>query len=97
MLSTTSDEESFLRKNFNPKFLNTRTFDAFHNFFVKRDIKIDYLHIDAGGGNNDWGGRGAIGYDNSGTAVDGFKIYLTTSSTPNENFNGGAIYIYGYK
>ena len=42
-----SDEESFLRKNFNPKFLNTRTFDAFHNFFVKRDIKIDYLHIDA--------------------------------------------------
>ena len=42
-----SDEKSFLRKNFNPKFLNTRTFDAFHNFFVKRDIKIDYLHIDA--------------------------------------------------
>ena len=58
---------------------------------------IDYLMIDAGGGNNDWGGRGAIGYDNSGNAVDGFKIYLTTSSTPNEDFNGGAIYIFGYK
>lgn len=58
---------------------------------------MDYLHIEAGAGNNDWGGRGAIGYDNSGTAVDGFKIYLTTSSSPNEDFNGGAIYIYGYK
>ena len=58
---------------------------------------MDYLHIDSGDSNNDWGGRGAIGYDNSGTAIDGFKIYLTTSSTPNEDFNGGAIYIFGYK
>jgi|TARA_B100001094_G_scaffold242266_1_gene238239 hypothetical protein len=42
-----SDESSFLREKFNPKFLNTTTEDAFYNFFVKRDIKIDYLHIDA--------------------------------------------------
>ena len=42
-----SGSDSFLRENFNPKFLNTTTEDAFYNFFVKRDIKIDYLHIDA--------------------------------------------------
>lgn len=42
-----SDGDSFLREKFNPKFLNTTTEDAFYNFFVKRDIKIDYLHIDA--------------------------------------------------
>ncbi len=42
-----SDEDSFLRTQFNPRFLNTTTDDAFYNFFVKRDIKIDYLHIDA--------------------------------------------------
>ena len=43
-----SDEDSFLREKFNPKFINSTTEDAFYNFFVKRDIKIDYLHIDAG-------------------------------------------------
>ena len=42
-----SDEDSFLREKFNPRFINTTTEDAFYNFFVKRDIKIDYLHIDA--------------------------------------------------
>ena len=42
-----SESDSFLREKFNPKFLNTTTEDAFYNFFVKRDIKIDYLHIDA--------------------------------------------------
>ena len=42
-----SDDDSFLRTQFNPRFLNTTTEDAFYNFFVKRDIKIDYLHIDA--------------------------------------------------
>ena len=42
-----SDEGSFLREKFEPRFLNTTTEDAFYNFFVKRDIKIDYLHIDA--------------------------------------------------
>jgi len=43
-----SDDDSFLREKFNPKFINTTTEDAFYNFFVKRDVKIDYLHIDAG-------------------------------------------------
>ena len=42
-----SNEDSFLRENFNPRFINSTTEDAFYNFFVKRDIKIDYLHIDA--------------------------------------------------
>ena len=42
-----SDEDSFLRENFNPKFINSTTEEAFHNFFVKRDLKIDYLHNDA--------------------------------------------------
>jgi len=42
-----SDDDSFLRTQFNPRFLNTTTEDAFYNFFIKRDIKIDYLHIDA--------------------------------------------------
>tara|TARA_B100002019_G_scaffold293385_1_gene320633 strand:- start:8031 stop:8735 length:705 start_codon:yes stop_codon:yes gene_type:complete len=42
-----ADSDSFLREKFNPRFLNTTTEDAFYNFFVKRDVKIDYLHIDA--------------------------------------------------
>ena len=42
-----SDEDSFLREKFNPRFINSTTEDAFYNFFVKRDVKIDYLHIDA--------------------------------------------------
>ena len=41
------ESDSFLRENFNPKFLNTTTENAFYDFFIKRDIKIDYLHIDA--------------------------------------------------
>lgn len=41
-------EESFYRRTFHPRILNTTTEDAFYNFFVKQDIKIDYLHIDAG-------------------------------------------------
>ena len=43
-----SDGDSFFRDKFSPKFLNSTTEDAFYNFFVNRDIKIDYLHIDAG-------------------------------------------------
>ena len=42
-----SDKDSYLRGKFNPRFINSTTEDAFYNFFVKRDIKIDYLHIDA--------------------------------------------------
>jgi hypothetical protein len=43
-----SGEDSYLREKFNPRFINSTTEDAFYNFFVKRDIEIDYLHIDAG-------------------------------------------------
>ena len=43
-----TDENSFFRKNFDPRLLLTTTEEAFYNFFVKEDIKIDYLHIDAG-------------------------------------------------
>jgi len=42
------NENSFLRKNFYPRIINDTTENAYYNFFVKEDIKIDYLHIDAG-------------------------------------------------
>lgn len=42
------DEDSFLRKNFYPRIINDTTENAYFNFFAKEDIKIDYLHIDAG-------------------------------------------------
>lgn len=41
-------EESFFRRTFHPRILGTTTEEAFHNYFVLNDIKIDYLHIDAG-------------------------------------------------
>ena len=41
-------EESFFRRTFHPRILATTTNEAFHNHFVLNDIKIDYLHIDAG-------------------------------------------------
>jgi len=43
-----TDEESFFRKNFPCRFILDTTENAYYNFFVKEDIKIDYLHIDAG-------------------------------------------------
>ena len=43
-----TDKDSFFRKNFDPRLLLKTTEEAFYNFFVKEDIKIDYLHIDAG-------------------------------------------------
>jgi hypothetical protein len=42
-----ANENSFFRENYQPSFINSTTEDAYYNFFVKRDIKIDYLHIDA--------------------------------------------------
>jgi len=41
------NEESFFRSKFSPRFINDTTENAYYNFFVKEDIKIDYLHIDA--------------------------------------------------
>ena len=40
-------EDSVLRDRFHPKFIKETTESAYYNFFVKQDIKIDYLHIDA--------------------------------------------------
>jgi len=42
------NEDSFFRKTFFPRVIFDTTENAFYNFFVKEDIKIDYLHIDAG-------------------------------------------------
>ena len=42
------EEDSFLRKTFYPRIINDTTENAFYNFFVKEDIKADYIHIDAG-------------------------------------------------
>jgi hypothetical protein len=42
------NENSFFRKTFYPRVIFDTTENAYYNFFVKEDIKIDYLHIDAG-------------------------------------------------
>jgi hypothetical protein len=38
-------EESFFRRTFHPRIINKTTEEAFHNFFVLNDIKIDNLII----------------------------------------------------
>ena len=40
------DEESFYRKNFYPRFIKSTSVDAYYDFFVRQDIKIDVLFID---------------------------------------------------
>ena len=40
--------DSFFRKIFSPRIINDTTENAYYNFFIKEDLKIDYLHIDAG-------------------------------------------------
>jgi len=42
------NEDSFYRKMFCPRIIKDTTEKAYYNFFIKEDIKIDYLHIDAG-------------------------------------------------
>jgi hypothetical protein len=42
------NEDSFFRQNFPCRIILDTTENAFYNYFVKEDIKIDYLHIDAG-------------------------------------------------
>ena len=41
-------KDSFFRYQFVPRFIKDTTENAFYNYFVKKDIKIDFLHIDAG-------------------------------------------------
>lgn len=40
------NEESFYRKNFYPRFVKDTSENAFYNFFILQDIKIDFLFID---------------------------------------------------
>jgi hypothetical protein len=41
-----NDEDSFLRKNFHPQIILETSERAFYDYFIRQDIKIDYLHID---------------------------------------------------
>lgn len=40
------DENSFFRQKFHPRFIKDTSENAYYNFFVKEDIKIDLLFID---------------------------------------------------
>jgi len=40
------DENSFLRQHFSPQVILETSERAFYDYFVRQDIKIDYLHID---------------------------------------------------
>ena len=42
-----ADKDSVFRDRFHPKFIKETTEKAYYDFFVKQDIKIDLLHIDA--------------------------------------------------
>jgi hypothetical protein len=42
------DKNSFFRTHFPCRLIIDTTENAYYNYFVKEDIKIDYLHIDAG-------------------------------------------------
>ena len=40
------NEESFYRTNFYPRFIKSTSVEAYYDFFVRQDIKIDVLFID---------------------------------------------------
>jgi hypothetical protein len=40
------NEDSFYRKEFQPRFIKDTSENAFYNFFIRQDIKIDVLFID---------------------------------------------------
>lgn len=40
------DETSFFRSTYYPRFIKATSVDAYHDFFVRQDIKIDLLFID---------------------------------------------------
>lgn len=44
--SNVDDDKSFFRSTFYPRFIKETSENAFHNFFVLEDIKIDLLFID---------------------------------------------------
>jgi hypothetical protein len=39
-------EDSFYRTFYNPRFIKATSYDAFYDFFIRQDIKIDVLFID---------------------------------------------------
>jgi len=41
-----TEENSFLRQHFTPQVILETSEKAFYDYFVRQDIKIDYLHID---------------------------------------------------
>ncbi len=41
-----TDENSFLRQHFSPQVILDTSERAFYDYFIRQDIKIDYLHID---------------------------------------------------
>ena len=41
-----TEENSFLRQHFSPQVILETSEKAFYDYFVRQDIKIDYLHID---------------------------------------------------
>ena len=41
-----NDDESFFNKTFYPRLIKSTSEDAYYNFFVRQDIKIDLLFID---------------------------------------------------
>ncbi len=41
-----TEEDSFLRQHFSPQIIIETSEKAFYDYFVRQDIKIDYLHID---------------------------------------------------
>jgi hypothetical protein len=40
------NDDSFYRRNFYPRFIKSTSENAFYDFFVRQDIKIDFLFID---------------------------------------------------
>ena len=40
------DKDSFLRSTFFPRFIKETSENAYYNFFVKQDIKLDFIHLD---------------------------------------------------
>jgi hypothetical protein len=40
------NENSFLHKVFIPRFIKSTSVDAFYDFFIRQDVKIDFLFID---------------------------------------------------
>jgi hypothetical protein len=44
--SDVNNEDSFFRYYFKPRFIKETSYNAFYNFFIPQDIKIDFLFID---------------------------------------------------